>query len=156
MRKALWWVGGSLVVGLVVTYLAVWLSRPTDEQLIIEALDESIAMSREGRPGGIYEKFYVDFAFGVSDLTPTDIRNIRMAQHEVTVPHRQIELKGDSASITSPMSAEILILGDLFSTSANVKIIFSAETEMKLFIVPVRTWRVTDVLYQGGMRLGKD
>lgn len=140
------------MVGLIVTYLAVWLSRPTDEQLIIEALDTSISKSMEGGPGGIFEKFYADVMLQLEGEIPKSILSVGRGGIEVTVPHRAIELRGNSASITSPLYFNIPELGNLFPMAADVKVIFSAETEMKLFIVPVRTWRVTDVQYQGNWR----
>ncbi len=153
MRKALWWVGGSLVVGLVVTYLAVFLSQPTDEQLILQALDESIARSKEGRPGGIAELYWVELTQLDGGATPTDVQNIRLAKPEVTVPARGIDMSGATPTITSPFFMKISFFGTSMDMSANVKIVFSPGRSTQLLIFPVKRWRVTDVQYLGELAL---
>jgi len=109
MRKAVWWGGGALVLALIGMFVASLLNQPSDKQLILQALDESIAASRAGRPGGVLEYLSRNLTWngdeGVNRMEIADY--IKRAKPEVTVMHREVVLDGDTATITTPVNVKL-------------------------------------------------
>jgi hypothetical protein len=128
MRKAVWWGGGALVLALIGMFVASLLNQPSDKQLILQALDESIAASR----------------MEIADY-------IKRAKPEVTVMHREVVLDGDTATITTPVNVKLSMLGQsMEETLDRVTITFAAESGTKNLVIPVRKWRIIKVDVEGG------
>ncbi len=153
MRKAVWWGGGALVLALIGMFVASMLNQPSDKQLILQALDESIAASRAGRPGGVLEYLSRNLTWngdeGVNRMEIADY--IKRAKPEVTVMHREVVLDGDTATITTPVNVKLSMLGQsMDETLDRVTITFAAESGTKNLIIPVRKWRIIKVDVEGG------
>lgn len=131
-----------LIVGLIASGVC---GGPSDGELIDQALTESVAASREGRPGGVLEYLSKNFSvndeqFGTRDIAKT----IRDLKPNVELESRKPLIAGDSATITSPVRLSVS-LPPVSYTISQVTLSFSKEESRKWLIFPAKQWRLTKV-----------
>src|SRR3712207_3308413 len=82
-------IGGRIIYGL--------LTRPDDQTLIAQALDESIEASKEGRPGGVLDLLSEELKLNEQQVgTKRQIADyIRRFRPEVTVENKKALVTGD-------------------------------------------------------------
>jgi hypothetical protein len=127
MRKAVWWGGGALVLALIGMFVASLLNQPSDKQLILQALDESIAASRAGRPGGVLEYLSRNLTWNGDE----GVNRMEIADY---IKRAKLSMLGQSME----------------ETLDRVTITFAAESGTKNLVIPVRKWRIIKVDVEGG------
>jgi hypothetical protein len=160
-----WWIWCGLAVAAVAAALAsMWLFQPSDEELIRQALDESVAAGREGRPGGVLE--YLSQSFQINTQEPvrrSDIaRVVRLNRPKVTLGPWQPRIAGDLAVVETSADVELGGLdgggGGAFDALKlpktqfrldSVTIRLRRETDRRWLVVPVKKWRVISVSAPG-------
>lgn len=130
-------------------------NRP-DEVLISEALDESIQASREGRPGGVLD--FISNNLRVDGIGPVSkgqvARLIRENKPEVEITSRKTTVAGATAEMVADVRIKGTVQVMAFSagfdrTFKGIRLGFAKEEARKYLIVPVRTWRLTEVNIPG-------
>ncbi len=136
---------GLLVVGAIVGWFNV--SQPNDQVLIRRALDQAIAASRDGQPGGVLEK--LSFSFKINRQSPGSMfdvaKFVQQQRPDVEVPEfpdSDIRVSGDVASLTTPVKVSMLTLSFDLPT---VDITFRKEESLAFFFIPTRAWKVAEV-----------
>lgn len=135
----------ALLVLVVVIVGSGILGGPSDKELIQTALKESIAASREGRPGGVLE--YLSNSFSVNDekFGTRDIsRTIKEMKPDVELETTDPIIAGESATITSPVKLSMSIPPVSYTVS-QVTLAFTKESATKWLIFPTKKWRLTRV-----------
>lgn len=146
--KAVLYIGLAVVV-LVALRLTVFAPRPNDQELIKEALDQSIQASKEGRPGGVMD--IISEKFNINGMRPGsrwDIAKfIRDSKPDVVVEDTTAFVDGDKARITSPVQLKMSFLNQKWDRRVDdVTIVFEKEDARRYLIFPTRKWRLTDVV----------
>jgi hypothetical protein len=142
---------------------AMWLFQPSDEELIRQALEESVAAGREGRPGGVLE--YLSESFQINTQEPvrrSDIaRVVRLNRPNVTLGPWKSRIAGDLAVVQTSADVELggvdsgggafdaLKLPKMQFRLDSVTIRLRRETDRRWLIVPVKKWRVISVSAPG-------
>ena len=121
--------------------------KPTDQQLIQNALDDAIQVGKDGRPGSVLEHLSESFEInGQQIVNRTEIaRFIRDQRPSVEVTNMVAEVNGETATITSPVTLELSGPMKFTSTIPNAKIEFTKEQTMRFLLIPDRQWRLTKV-----------
>lgn len=149
MKAAVIWLGVLIGLAALLGAALFLLGRgPSDRELILRALEESVRAGKEGRAGGVLE--YLSESFTINRLDPGsrgDIsRFVREARPDVTVLRPEPIVRGDTATITSPvrvkLSARFLEFDRTFD---NVIIRFRKETGTRYGILPTRNWKIVSV-----------
>lgn len=163
MSKKSWLLVGGAIAALILALGSVWLFQPSDEELIRQALDESVAAGREGRPGGVLE--YLSESFQINTLEPIrriDIaRVVRLNRPNVTLGSWEPRIAGDLAVVQTVADVElggteegggaldVLKLPKTQFRLDAVTIRLRRETDRRWLIVPVKKWRVISVTAPG-------
>lgn len=145
MKKA------AIIVGIlaVVAVLAVALTGgPSDEEKILQALDDSIAASREGKAGGVLEHLSRSITFNGEPIASSgEISSyVRKAKPDIIVLNRDVEINGETATLVTPVDLE-LSYGPVSTSHRldNVEITFRQEMGTRYGIIPASKWRVVEV-----------
>jgi hypothetical protein len=142
------WIALGLIALALVGFLAqIYLFRPSDEEQIKQALEQSIEASREGQPGGVLDILLRSATF--NDL-PIDNRRevadtIRRLRPDLTVYNPEPIIDGDEAVIRSDVRVEFG-LGPLPDQEvSNVEIYFEQVPSTVYVIFPINEWKVSRV-----------
>ncbi len=142
------WAIGIAVVVLLGVLAFPFVFGPSDQQLIQQALDDSVAASREGRPGGVLEYLshslkYNDEAVGNRSEVATFIKN---SHPQVVIENPTPTINGNTATIVSPVTLTFG-LGPVGTPVRlqKVEITLSKETGTRFLILPSPKWRVSEV-----------
>lgn len=150
MWKRFAWGGAAALVAGLAAYI--FLTQPTDEQLIDEALTESIQASRDGRPGGVMDHLAKNFTFnGQPAGSSLDIAKfIKGLKPDVEVMDRRPAIMGDTATITSPVNVTMgLGEGRVTSKIDRVEVVMRRSNGLRNLIIPTHVWKVQEVRAQG-------
>ena len=136
------------VLALIGALFAPFVFAPSDEQMIKDALNESIKAGREGRPGVVME--YVSRSFKYNDEEVNDRMSmanyIKSAKPEVTVLDPRPTIQGNTATIVSAVDVNLAIGPVDFPVHLDhAEITFAKETGTKFLIFPSPTWRITNI-----------
>lgn len=146
-RGPVWpWV--VLVVFAFVAGFALLRPRPSDEELIGRALDESIRASREGRPGSVLDLLSPSLTVNEEGVPyRREIAEfVRKSRPDVEVRNRKPTISGDVATIESPVRvSSSLPAVPLEHTFERVVITLEKERTREWLVLPGRRWRVTKV-----------
>ncbi len=144
-KTKLWVSIGAAVVIVIGVLGSGLLGGPSDKELIQTALKESIAASREGRPGGVLEYLSKNFTVNSEQYGTRDIaRTIREMKPNVELEQNEPKINGDSATITSPVKLS-LSLPPVSYTVSEVTMSFGRESARKWLIFPTTRWRLKGV-----------
>ncbi len=137
-------VPSALAVGLVGFYYA---SRPGDDALIKQALDEAVAASKQGRPNPVLDALSTKFTYqGLSADRGEIAKVVREARPEVTVLSPKPEITGDKAKIRSDVALKFDWMGmSLDKVVKGVEIDFAREPAIDFAVLPTSHWRITSV-----------
>ena len=128
--------------------------RRSDEEMIIQALNDSIEASMEGRPGGVLD-FLSDKlrVSGYDNIPKAQIAKIiRDNKPQVTVKNQTVTIlpDGETAEIVSDVQVkadikEIVFSYNLDRTLKGARMVFKKESGRKYLIFPVKVWRLAEV-----------
>ena len=151
-----WWiVRGTLgviyaLLGFVGYVFLSFLSYPSANSQVEQALEMSIAATKQGQPGGVAEMFSTSYAAAKGTEAFLDPLTVRHLRPEVVIGHRGIKLEGDRAVIPSPLHMKIEPSpGQTVEIAANVNIWFVSERKTKFLGLPAKKWRIESVQYVG-------
>jgi hypothetical protein len=134
-------VGGKVVIST--------MQPPDDRKLIQDALAESIKASKDGRPGGVLDKLSVNIKYNNQDVSGNDrdiARYIRDNKPDIVVENTEPEVKGDEATIVSPVSMKLSLLGQSMERQMkDVTLIFRKEADREFLIFPTTRWKLAEV-----------
>ena len=119
-----------------------------DKKQIVEALQESIKATKEGRPGGVMDKISDHFTINDTDVVARGqiINWIKNLKPDITVSHQDPVITGDEAQITSPVSIKGKGMGiDFDRTVEGITLIFAKESATEWLVIPTKKWRLKDV-----------
>ena len=125
-----------------------FLFGPTDDQMIRDALKESIKASREGRPGGVME--YLSNSLKYNDEEATDRTSIadyiKRAKPEVSVDDPTPRISGESAMVVSPVTVNLTYGPVSFPVRIeHAEITFAKETGRRFLVLPAPVWRIRSI-----------
>lgn len=151
-----WWiVRGTLgviyaLLGFVGYVFLSFLSYPSANSQVEQALEMSLAATKQGQPGGVAEMFATSYAAAKGTEASLDPLTVRQLKPEVVIGHRGIKLEGDRAVIPSPLHMKIEPSpGQTVEIAANVNIWFVSERKAKFLGLPAKKWRIQSVEYAG-------
>lgn len=120
-----------------------------DKKLIQDALTESILASKEGRPGGVMDKLSANIKYNNQDVGGNDrdiARYIRDNKPDIVVENIDPEVKGDEATIVSPVSLKLSFLGQSVEKQLkNVTLVFRKESDREFLVFPTTRWKLAEV-----------
>lgn len=140
-----------VVIGVVAAILVVLrfgLQSPSDQELISQALKESIQATKEGKPGGVLEHLSRSLVLNdEANVNRRDIADfIRDIKPDITVHDPKPTVAGERAEIVSDVTLKIGVLGVGISQNlSNVRIEFGREVGTKWGVFPTKAWRITSV-----------
>ena len=129
-------------------YVSLNFFGPSDERMIQIALNDALESSREGRPGGVLEVLSSQFMVNTEQPGSRQIANIIRNNHpEITILDRSPLISGDKARITSPIDVKLAFMGMRYDQKVdNVSLIFERTLAHEWVFVPVKKWRLSQVL----------
>ena len=145
MKKAALAVGAVALLGVLVLP---FLFAPSDEQLIGEALKESISASREGRPGGVMEYLSSSLKYNNEDVTDRMgvADTIKRAKPDVVVQDPRPVIQGQTATIVSAVTVNMDVGPISFPIEIKRAVItFTKETGRKFLVLPAPIWRISSI-----------
>ncbi len=144
-----WILGVVLFVGAAAAMTYVYVLGPTDDQLILEALEESVQASREGSSGGVLSRLASNFTYNNEDIgaRTNAARWIQTLRPEITFFNRDIVKEGGKASITAPV--KVVFAGGINVDLNSVKVTFRKGTGTRYVIFPYANWQIESVVSEG-------
>jgi len=141
----------AIVVALIAIRVVMSINGPSDEQLVRNALADSIKASKEGRPGGVIDYLSDKMTINGMDVG-VDKRQIlayiKNSKPDITVSQPDPVILGDEARITSPVNVKMtgpMGMGDINQNIDNVILVFAKEDSMQWLIFPTKKWRLKEV-----------
>ena len=141
------WIIGAVVALAAIAGLA-YLTTPSDEELIRQAIVESTEASREGRPGGVAEHLSKSLTInGLDFIDRGEIsRVVRLSRPEVTFGQYEPQVEGNEATVTADVALKIDYQGFMFDdTIRGVRVNLAKETGYRWLVFPSPKWRITEV-----------
>lgn len=123
------------------------LTMPSDRELILKAIDESIAASREGRVGGVLE--HLSNSLQINDVQYSRYERqladaIKRMKPNAEIGKAEPQINGDNATVATSVRLSISI--PKFSvTIPAVTIALQKESSVDWFVIPSHKWRVTGI-----------
>jgi hypothetical protein len=147
MSKKTIWVLGAVAAVIVALLVVRMVNRPSDEEMIRRALQESLQASKEGRPGGVLDLLSRDLTVNEVDPGRGQIaRFVRDSRPDVDVLDDTPFIAGDEARIVSPVRIRAAILGYTMDRQIeDVTLIFRRERGREWVVLPVDKWRLYSV-----------
>lgn len=144
-----WILGIVLFVAAAFSMTFVYVLGPSDDELIQEALEESIQASREGSSGGVLSRLASNFTYNNEGIgARTDAaRWIQTLRPEISVFKRDIVKEGEKASITTPV--KVIFAGGINVDLENVKVTFKKSTGTRYVVFPYADWQIESVVSEG-------
>lgn len=142
-------IAGAIVLVLILIFaLVVVVTRPSDEDLIQEALERSIAASREGKPGGVFEHLSRSFTYNESAITSRrDVgQYINQLKPAIELSNREPNISENTARILTDVHLEIGMLNYRQEfTIPGVEIELAKESGTRWGFIPYPQWRIVSV-----------
>lgn len=162
-KAKIWLAVAAVAAGTIAALFVAARDTRTDKEQIVSALDDSVAASKEGRPGGVLDLMSEQFEIsGLGKISRNWVaKQIRENKPEVSFTRETIEITGDRAEMTADASLRLKVnLGpvskDLSPSMQGVKLIFRKEDVRKFLIVPSKVWKLVEVRLPPGVQLGLD
>lgn len=133
------------MVALAASTLIVYAFGPTDEQLIHQALDKSVASSKEGSPWGVLDQLRGEFTFNGEMIRSRAevVKFIRDTKPSITLGERSLRIQGDEAFLTVPVS--VVFEGGAAFQMPTVEIEFKRDGGFRYFVFPYPEWKMKAV-----------
>ena len=137
----------GIAAALLVLRLTVFAPQPDDQQLISQALQDSIQASKEGRAGGVLDILSQKFRINDQEPGRFDIAKfIRERKPDITVYNNHAVVSGDTARIDTPVEVKLSFLNQNFDQRIdNVTLVFQKEEAHRFIVIPTTAWHLTDV-----------
>ena len=145
MKK--WIIGSTFVVvaGLVALFFA---TAPSDDELIVLALNESAKASREGKPGSVLDHLSRSLMFNgnvVADRSEI-AKYVRLARPDVVFGPIRPVVNGDSAVVNSDVAVKFQFQGlSMDQTVPDVEVKLAREVGFRWIVFPASKWRITSI-----------
>lgn len=139
----------AVVLGLFLwKYLSLNVWGPSDQTMIDHALTEAVQASKEGRPGGVMDYLADQFKVNNDEFGSRQVANFIKDSHpDITIPRSPAVVSGDQARITTPVSVKANYLGFSIDRKIdNVSLIFERSEGHEWLFIPVKKWRLSQVL----------
>jgi hypothetical protein len=143
------WMIGSGAVAIVGLAALFFVTAPTDEQLIRQAIDESTEASRKGEPGGVLDYLSKSLTFnGLPIMDKQEIsKYVRLAKPEITFGEFTPVVQDDKAAVVADVHLKMDFQGlSLDQTVPDVEVKLAKETGFRWLILPGKKWRITEVM----------
>ena len=145
IRKILAISSAVIVAALVGIFYA---TAPSDEELILQALDEAVEASKEGRPGGVLEHLSRTMTYNgqkVYDWSEFS-RIIKFAKPVIVVDANRPQIDGAQAIVTARVEFKMGFQAvSIDETVENVEIRFRRESGTRWLIFPAPKWKIIEV-----------
>ncbi len=142
------WIIGSGLVAFATLVVLFFVTAPTDEELIRQAIAESTEASREGRPSEVLEHLSKSITFnGVPVFDRSEIMKVvRLSRPEVTFSDYQPVIEGENAVVVADVHVKMEFQGiNLDETVPGVQVRLAKETGLRWLVLPGTKWRITEV-----------
>jgi hypothetical protein len=137
-------IGAIFVVVFVMFGMGVF-GQPSDEQLIQQALDESIRAGKEGRPGSLIEFLANDFEVNGQQFSYAQIADrIRKMKPNIEFADRNPTVNGSSADLKSSVKLSVN-LPPVKIDIEDVDVQFEKRSTTHWLIFPAKQWQITKV-----------
>jgi len=129
-----------------------FLFQPKDQDLINQALKESVDASREGRSGSVME--YLSRSLKYNEIPVENraevARYIRNSKPEIYLENTAALINGDSAQVVTPADLRVAV-GPMPVTLHidRVVITLGRETGTRFLVLPAPIWRIREVHADG-------
>jgi hypothetical protein len=144
------WIAGAVGILLFIgALIGVYAFGPKDDEMIYDALEDSIQASQEGRPYGVLERLASGFTYNSEQVTSrADVaRVIRELRPKVTILSRELRIEEDEALLTSPAS---VMFGEGGRVDLpRVDIVFQRTSGFRWVFFPYANWKVKSVKAEG-------
>ena len=157
MKKWMVWSLAVAVAGLAVLF---FVTAPSDDQLVRQAIDESTRASREGRPGGVLEYLSPYLAINADPMIDrSDIaRVVRLSKPEVRFGPYAPQIDGEAALVRADVAVKMSFQGlNIDTTFHGVQVKLTKTTGVRWLFLPGSKWKITEVAapdldkYTGGL-----
>lgn len=120
---------------------------PSDEELIKQALEETVAAAAQGEPSIVLDNLSSKFTYGSQIPFPGDIsKAVRLSKPKVSILYIDPVIEGEQAVVKSPVTIEMAFMSiNLNETVPDVKITLEKEWGLKYLFMPTPRWRIVDV-----------
>ncbi|HWD41121.1 MAG TPA: hypothetical protein VG944_19895 [Fimbriimonas sp.] len=149
MKKPIWIIVGVLAILVAVRIGLSMASRPSDQEQIRKALDDSIKASKEGRPGGVMDLMSNHLTYNEQDTSSAMgqvAQVIKKQRPDVTVDDETASISGDNAQITSPVDLTLEFLGQKRTFHIkDVVLKFHKEPATEWLVIPTTQWKLVEV-----------
>lgn len=149
MNRAVWAAIAILIVLIGVRVVVGLKPQEDDRTAIRRVLSESIAASREGRPGGVMDKLSSGLKVNNEEAGSNlrEVANfIKKQRPEIVVSNPNPIVTGDEARITSPVEMSVSFLGQTRNIHLkDVTLLFRREDARTFGVVPTKTWKLAEV-----------
>jgi hypothetical protein len=143
------WIFGSVAVALAALAVLSYVTAPTDEQLIRQAIDESTEASRKGQPGGVLDYLSSSLTFnGLPIMDKQEVsKYVRLARPDITFGEFTPVVEGDRAAVVADVHIKMDWQGlKLDQTVPDVEVKLAKETGYRWLVLPGKKWRITEVM----------
>jgi hypothetical protein len=122
-------------------------NRSSDQQLIEQALNDSIAASKAGRPGSVLELLSQNFKVNDEEYGSRSqiAKAIRDYRPDIKLQSTAAQVEGHSAEINSNIDLSLSGPLPLSLTIPNAKLQFEKELGTKWLLFPDRRWKLVRV-----------
>lgn len=141
---------GLVLVALIALGLGAYLSGPSDEQLVREALQDSIEASRNGQPGGVLEHLSRSLTFNEVPVESRQdvanfIRNSRPSV-ELLTSDPPIRFEGSTAEMVADFHVAVAFgMVSIDQSIRGVVVRFRRESGTRWLVLPASRWRIAEV-----------
>jgi len=143
------WIIASVIVALTGLTVLFIVTAPSEEQLIREALDESIEASREGKPNPVLDNLTRTFTWNgqtVSVDRNEVAKYIRMGHPDITLGEFKPEVSGDEAVVVTDVHLKMEFQTLKFDqTLPKVEIRLHREPGTRWLVLPGERWKIYEV-----------
>jgi hypothetical protein len=137
---------GAIVVllGLRMTLFA---PHQNDQEMIRDALAQSIKDSKDGKAGSLMDLLSDKFKVNGTQESQHDIaRLVKQWRPDITVDSEDPIVSGDTAKIISTVHLKVSLPGgEIDKDVPNVTFTFQREDSSKFLVIPTKKWKLTDV-----------
>lgn len=138
--------GTIALIGLVTLFIV---TAPTDEQLIREALDESVLASREGRPNPVLDNLARTFTWNSQTvgIDRSEVsRIVRLGKPEIDLGQYRPEIQGAEATIVTDVHFKMDYQGyRVDKTLPGVEIKLRRVSGTRWLVLPSSRWKIYEV-----------
>ena len=142
------WIIASCAVVLAGLGVLFVVTAPSDEDLIREALEESVQASRDGRPGVVLDHLSRSLTFnGIPVGSRADIAEfVRKSKPDIKLGPVDPVIEGDVATVVTSVRVNVSLPGfTAEQTVPQVQIKLERQTGVRWLLLPGTKWRISEV-----------